>query len=102
MPVYLIHSREFNSGVVRLENLIVGEALFRQAVSADMTHADTVSPASSEKREACDTSIVVILPLDNKKLFTESQRGTNAPAQHLALPICADNFEIGRAFGSSS
>ena len=45
----LIHSREFDAGIVGFENLFGGQALLREAVGADLAHADAVSPAATDE-----------------------------------------------------
>src|SRR4030095_80843 len=97
-----MHSREFNSGVVRLENLVVGKALFRETISTDLAHADAVSPTAAEKSESSDVSVVVILVFDDKKLFAQTQRRTNMAAEHLASSIRADDLEVDRSFRTSA
>ncbi len=48
----LVEPCQLNSGVVGLKNLVVAEALFGEAISANLAHADAVSPAAAEKNEA--------------------------------------------------
>ena len=70
----LIHFRQLNARIVRFDYLLGGPALLRESVSADLAHADAVSPAATEKSESSDAPAVVILVFDDKQLFTQTER----------------------------
>src|SRR5258705_6415197 len=66
----LIHPREFNTCVISLQDLFIGPALFREPISAHLTHADTMSPAAAGEDKLRYASIIVSLAVDYKELFT--------------------------------
>src|SRR6266480_840195 len=89
--------------VIRLQNLFVSEALFCQSISADLAHADTMAPAASAKHKLADTTVVVILAINDEELFAQAQRRSNPAAPNVGYAIRADNLQIrhpaGRAAG---
>ncbi len=52
----------------------MSKPLARQPVSADLTHTDAVAPTASQKGKTRYPSVVVILALNDKELFAQTQR----------------------------
>src|SRR6266550_6242577 len=86
-----------NARVIRLQNLFVSEALFCQSISADLAHADTMAPAASAKHKLADTTVVVILAINDEELFAQAQRRSNPAAPNVGYAIRADNLQIRHA-----
>ena len=92
--ITLIEAREFDTGVISFQYLLSGPALSRESVGADLAHADAVAPTAPNKYELRNSSRIIILTVDHKQLFTQSQRRSNAAATHMRGAVRPDNLEI--------
>ena len=70
----LIQLRQFDAGVIRLENLFDVESLLRQAVGAELAHANAVTPAASGEDECGNSIVFVVDAIDYEELFLQAQR----------------------------
>lgn len=86
-----VQPREFDTRVVRLENLFGGPALPGESVRADLAHADAVSPTATDESEPRDTSSLVVFAIDHEELFPQAERGTDPAATDVSGAVCADD-----------
>ena len=61
-----IHSGEVDSRVVSLQYLLVSPSLFRKSIGADLTHADSVSPAATGENKTTYSSQIVVLSINHE------------------------------------
>src|SRR4030095_5250881 len=83
----LIQPGEFDTGVVRLEDLFRTPALARQPVSTDLAHAHAVPPTSSGKNKTGHATVGIVVPIDYKQLFPQAQCGSNSTAANMGQSI---------------
>src|SRR2546428_519502 len=98
----LINFCELNARIVRLENLFVAQALSCQTVGADLAHPHAVTPAAADENKAGYAPFFIILLVDYKKLFAQSERGSNTATTHVRDPFSSDDLEIRRSSRSTA
>src|SRR5207248_1946144 len=69
-----VHLGQFDAGVIRFENLFDVESLLRQAVGAELAHANAVTPAASGEDERGNPIVFVVDAIDYEELFLQTQR----------------------------
>src|SRR5258707_9317312 len=89
-----IHLRQFDAGVIGLQNLFRAEALPGQTVSADLAHAHAMAPAASGEDKSGDAIAAGVDAIENEELFAQTQRRTNPSTAHVTGALGADNFEV--------
>src|SRR5205085_3077582 len=86
-----IHLREFDPGVINLQNLFDVQSLLRQSVSAELAHPDAMPPTAARKDERRHVVVIVINAIDDEELFLQSQRRPNAATANVSDALRADD-----------
>src|SRR5829696_8751904 len=89
-----IELRHADARVEVLQNLVVRQPGAREAVGADLTHADAVPPAAPREGELRDTAALVVRAVDDEELLAQTQRRAHAPAADVRRPGSPDDFEV--------
>src|SRR5437588_2273792 len=89
-----IHLRQFDARVVGLQNLFDRETLLRQAIGAELAHADSVTPSAPGEDESSHPIVFVVESIDDEELFLQTEGRTDAAAANMTDTLRANDFQI--------
>src|SRR6185295_4518072 len=93
----LVNLLHLHAGVILLKNLCEGVAVARQPVSADLAHADAMSPAAPREDKCREATARVVFAVDDEEVFFQAERAAQLRTAQPRGAVVTGDFDFNHA-----